>query len=165
MVAQTGYLDVTGFALRSVMPAEAVARLEAKSPGWLQTALNDASDAVNALLAKRYAVPFTAPYPSVVLRWVAKLVTLEGYAKLGFNPSSAEDKAAIVDQAVDARKEIAEAADAQNGKYELPLRQDTTVNGVVRGAPTSYSEQSPYVGRDRQATTGRLEDYAAYGSR
>lgn len=165
MVAQTGYLDVAGFGLRSVMPAEMIQRLEQKSPGWLQTTLNDISEEINGKLAKRYAVPFANPAPVVVLRWVAKLVTPEAYAKIGFNPSSEEDKALIIDPADQARDEIDEAADAQNGKYELPLRADTTANGISRGGPRVYSEQSPYVGFDRQAATGRGEDARRDGSR
>jgi hypothetical protein len=147
------------------MPAEMIQRLEQRSPGWLQTKLNSRSSWIDAKLGKRYAVPFAAPRPEIVLDWLAALVTPEAYAKIGFNPSSEEDKASIIDPADQARDEIDEAADAQNGKYELPLRADTTANGISRGGPRVYSEQSPYVGFDRQAATGRGEDVRRDGSR
>jgi hypothetical protein len=164
MVAQIGYLDVAGFGLRSVMPAEMIQRLEQRSPGWLQTKLNSKSAWIDAKLGKRYAVPFASPAPEIVLDWLAALVTPEAYGKIGFNPSSEEDKALIIDPADQARDEIDEAADAQNGKFELPLRADTSANGIVKGAPMVYSEQSPYVAFDRQAATGRDEDWRRNGS-
>lgn len=147
------------------MPGEMIARLENKSPGWLQTKLNAKSSWINAKLWKRYAVPFSAPYPEIVLDWLAALVTPEAYAKIGFNPSSEQDKSSIIEPADNARDEIDDAADAQNGKFELPLRQDTTAAGISRGGPMVYSEQSPYVAFDRQAATARSEDGARNGSR
>jgi hypothetical protein len=164
MVAQTGYLDVVGFGMRSIMPAEMIARLEAKAPGWLQTRLNAKSSWLNAKLPKRYDTPFTPPYPDIVLDWVAALVTPEAYAKIGFNPSSEQDKTSILDPAENAKDEIDEACDAQEGKFELPLRQNTSANGVTRGGTRVYSEQSPYVWADRQAATGRGEDGRRNGS-
>ncbi len=164
MVAKTGYLDVAGFGLRSVMPAEMIQRLEQKSPGWLQTKLNAKSAWIDAKLWKRYAVPFASPAPEIVLDWLAALVTPEAYAKIGFNPSSEQDKSSIIEPADNARDEIDEAADAQNGKFELPLRADTTAGGISRGGPRVYSEASPYVGFDRQAATGRDEDWRRNGS-
>lgn len=158
MVAQTGYLDVPGFGMRSIMPGEMIARLENKAPGWLQTRLNAKSSWLNAKLPKRYATPFVAPFPDIVQDWVAAMVTPEAYAKIGFNPSSEQDKTSILDPADQARDEVDEACDAQNGKFELPLRQDTSVNGVTRGGPRVFSETSPYAWADAQRATGRGQD-------
>jgi hypothetical protein len=165
MVEQTGYLGVDGFGMRTIMPTEMVARLENKSPGWLQTKLNAKSAWINAKLWKRYAVPFVSPYPEIILDWLAALVTPEAYAKIGFNPSSEQDKSSILEPADQARDEIDEAADAEKGKFELPLRQDTTAPGISRGAPFVYSEQSPYVWADRQSLAARGEDGRRNGSR
>lgn len=162
---QTGYLDVAGFGLRSIMPSEMIQRLESKSPGWLLQRLNSKSAWINAKLWKRYAVPFASPAPEIVLDWLAALVTPECYAKIGFNPSSEQDKSSIIEPADTARDEIDEAADAQNGKFELPLRSDSNAPGISRGGPMVYSEASPYVAFDRQAATGRAEDRMRNGSR
>ena len=165
MVAQTGYLDVAGFALRSIMPAESIARLENKSPGWLQTKLNEKSGWINAQLPKRYDAPFSAPYPEIVLGWLVAIVTVEAYGRLGVNITQEQDKAFILDPDARARQEIKEACDAVNGLFDLPLRANTTTSGITRGGPLGYSEQSPYVAFDRQSAVARREDEARNGSR
>lgn len=158
MVAVTGYLDVEGFRLRTMAPAQRVTEVENKVPGWLQTRLNARSSWINAQLAKRYATPFASPPPEIVCEWLTYLVTPELYAKLGFNPSAEDDKALILDPADRARDEIDEAADAENGKYELPLRQDTTATGVSKGGPFSSSQASPYAWMDVQRSRAVGED-------
>lgn len=158
VVPVTGYLDVAGFGMRSIMPSEKIQRLESKSAGWLQTKLNSKSAWINAKLWKRYKVPFENPAPEIVLDWLAALVTPEAYAKIGYDPSSEQDKASIIEPADNARDEIDEAADAENGRFELPLRQDTSTAGISRGTPFSSSQASPYAWQTQQRDKGRNED-------
>lgn len=141
------------------MPSGDVDRLEKSDPGFLEATLHTQSERVNAHLRKRYAVPFANPVPEMVLDWVVRLATAIAYAKRGINPSSGDTYVALIaERATTAEEEIAEAANAQFGLFDLPLRQDTTKTGIVKGAPISYSEASPYVGHDIQRRRGRMED-------
>lgn len=148
------YLDIPSFRLRTIMPSSDVDDLDQT---WLQTTLEDLSDLISSRLRKRYAIPFTSPYPPTVLRWLNKLATRECYAKRGWNPTSEQDQKAIEDAAVQAEKELTEAADSEKGLFDLPLRSDLqTSSGVSRGGPFSYSEQSPFswVDAQRDAISG-----------
>lgn len=154
----TGYLSVAEFRVRTLMPQSSVDELEVREPDFLQTRLNDWSAWMNARLRKRYAVPFATPYPVAVLHWLTALVTLDAYGKLGWQPSSESDSASIITPAGEAKTEIKEAADSKEGLFDLPLRANTTAEGISKGGPLSYSETSPYRWADLQAETGREED-------
>jgi phage gp36-like protein len=143
-------LTVAEFKVRSVMPNADIDLLEAQEPGYLQACLDDWAEEIESRLRKRYAVPFTAPYPRTVLRWLVKLVTRDGYHKLGYNPSSQQDRDAIDGAAERVEAEMKEAADAKDGLFDLPLRANSGASGVSRGGPLGYSEQSPYVWADLQ---------------
>jgi hypothetical protein len=141
----------------TVMPVDYVTSLETKSSGWILAQCALISEKINARLRKRYAVPFTSPYPDIVIGWVVAIVTARGYVKRGANPSD-QDTSEIFKQAEEAVQEIKEAADSQNGLFDLPLRSNTTSTGISRGGPLGYSEQSPYRWWNVQANTGREED-------
>jgi hypothetical protein len=66
--------------------------------------------------------------------------------------------------AAEALDEIKEAANAEGGLYDLPLRGDTNQSGITRGAARAYTETSPYVQLDVQAELGHGEDTSRYGS-
>lgn len=118
-----------------------------------------------ARLRKRYAIPFADPVPEVALKWLTDVLTKDCFDRRGRNPTSAEDQAAIDGPHDAALAEIKEAADAVNGLFELPLRDDQpNVNGVSKAGPLSYSETSPYVSMDLQACKGREEDFNRTGS-
>lgn len=159
-VAQDGYMSVADFRVRTVMPQASVDALESREPDFLQTTLNDWSAWINARLAKRYAVPFGDPPPTVVVVWLTQIVTFAAYAKLGWQPSSEQDRTAIVDPATQAKADVKEAADAKDGLFDLPLRSDTTTSGVAVGGPLAYAEASPYRWADLQAIDGREDDEA-----
>lgn len=108
------------------------------------------SSEMNALLGKRYEVPFGAPAPAIVKVWLADMVTPEIYDKRGWDVEDAQ-ATRIVGKADKARAEIEKAADEVAGLYELPLRQDTAGEGIgpLEG-PRAYSEASPYDWLDRQ---------------
>jgi phage gp36-like protein len=158
------YLTDAEFRLLTLLPVNVIDEVEARTPGWLTQQLTVVSSRMDARLAKRYAAPFVAPYPTVVQEWLAHIVSWRCYLKRGVNSldSEAAEYKAQHDQAL---KEIEEAANSEVGLFELPLVQsDPDGSGVVRGGPMSYSEQSPYVWTDSQAQVGRDEDSQGGGT-
>lgn len=159
----TAYLDLAGFKDLSEMPAASIDELEVDHAGWVDAQLGYWSRQIDARLAKRYATPFESPYPLAVQGWLARVVTVRALRRRGVDAND-EQYADMKADAEAAWAEIREAADSNEGLYELPLRADTTETGISRGGPYSYSEQSPYVWTDRQAATGRDEDAAGDGT-
>jgi hypothetical protein len=157
------YLDKDAFAALTVMPSGDVDLVEAAAPGWIDRKLAAKSRWIDALLAKRYEVPFVAPYPDTVTDWLARIVTLAAFLRRGVDPND-EQFVAIKADAEAAEAEIREAAASEEGLFELPLRADLTTTGVSKGDPFVYSEASPYVGFDLQRDTGRDEDRNGGGS-
>lgn len=153
----TTYLTLSEFKALSVAPSSLLDEIETASPGWIGTQLEYWSAQIDSRLRKRYAAPFVAPYPLSVQGWLARLVTVRCYLKRGTDPSDMQyaDIKADADAAV---SEIKEAADSVTGLFDLPLREDTTKTGVSKGGPFGYSEQSPYVWTDQQASIARGED-------
>lgn len=146
------YLSVAEWKSRTIMPGGDVDALEAQEPGFLSNALGDWTDEIEDRLRKRYAVPFVAPYPRAVLRWLTVLVTRDAYSKRGFNPSSEQDTASIITPAERAEASIKEAADSKDGLYDLPLRADALdASGIVKGEPMGDAQASPYSWVDAQA--------------
>lgn len=158
-------VSVTRFRDLSLMPSEDVDVLEQAYPGHISGRLEIAESWIHARLAKRYATPFssTSP-PSIFVGWVVAIVTLDAYLRRGFNPTSAQD-ALIERQADTARAEVVEAANAESGLFELPLRQDASASsGATLGGPFGYSEASPYVWTTQQVRRARGEDADGEGS-
>lgn len=144
------FLDLAAFKLRTVMPSADVDAIELIDPGYLDKRLTGWSGRIEARLRKRYAIPLEAPYPETILEWLTDIVTLEGYLKRGWNPSSAQD--ALIEKASDtAKAELKEAADSEKGLFDLPLREDLPgTSGVAFGGPLGYSEADPYQWMDVQ---------------
>jgi len=157
------YLTTSEFKTRSLIPSGYVDDIESADSGWTLIQLEEASAWIDSRLRKRYAAPFTSPYPVAVLSWLTKLVTVRCYLKRGVEATD-EQFVSIQQDAMDAKAEIKEAADSNVGLFDLPLRSDTTATGIDRSGPFAYSEQSPYVGFSRQARTGRTEDGNGSGS-
>ena len=152
------YLTDSEFRLATLLPVNVIDEVEDHTPGWLTQQLNLVSSRMDARFAKRYAAPFVVPYPTIVLEWLTHIVSWRCYLKRGVNSLDAEaaEYKAQHDQAL---KEIEEAAKADTGLFELPLRQDLpSGSGVSRGMPKGYSEQSPYVWTDQQVAAGVQED-------
>jgi hypothetical protein len=160
----TPYLTVEEFTLRTTMPSAYVTALENRQPGWLAMQLESSSRAdLDGPLRKRYSAPFDEPVPEIVKIWLARLVTPEAWSRYGYEANEADMESAL--KAADRTREaIKQAADAQNGLYDLPLRDDAKGTGISKGTPRVYSEQSPYVWTDRQRATGREEDNSRGGS-
>lgn len=157
------YLDTAGFKNHSPMANAAVDELETFAPGFLAAQLTAKSAWIDGRLSKRYEAPFAAPYPALVLEWLGRIVTPIAMMKRGVDPNDPQ-YVAIREDADAAKSEVDEAANSNEGRFELPLRSDTSANGVTRGGPRSYTEASPYVWTDEQRRTGRDEDANGEGS-
>lgn len=151
------YLDTPTLKLLSIIPPDYLDFIESSQAGWTAKVLERWSAWIDARLAKRYATPFGSPAPIAVQGWLSDIVTHEAYLKRGIDPTDQQ-----VQDVAGARKraeeEIKEAADAKDGMFELPLRADTTAQGISKGAPLFYSETSPYHTWSEQAADGKAED-------
>lgn len=143
-------LTLEGFKILTAMPPEDVEGVEAKFPGYIAAKIAVSTSRMHARLAKRYATPFASPAPEIVLGWIEAETTPMVYRKRGWNPGD-EQAAQIEQDRVDALAEQKEAADAENGLYDLPLRADNNASGISKGEPFGYSEASPYEWTDVQA--------------
>lgn len=152
------YLTVAEWKDATMMPTGTVVALEAKRAGYIQKRLDFRSAEIDARLRKRYAAPFSAPVPVVVQLWLAALVTLDAYRAMGFDPSSEQDST-IIDDANDAHAAIREAADAKDGLYDLPLREEAETSGIIRGRPLMRADKTPYesIVRNRRARAGEVQ--------
>lgn len=157
------YLDTDAFALRSQMPSKHIEDIEDAYPGWVEQQLETWSRWIDSRLVKRYAVPFEEPVPETIKIWLTSIVTLQAYLRMGIDPNDLDIEIVRSDRER-TLDEVREAADAEHGLFDLPLRQDTSKSGIVKGAPRSYSEASPYVWTDVQARVGRGEDRSRGGS-
>ena len=157
------YLTLVEYRGLSLMPGEDVDALEVRYPGWVAAQLGLASAHMDARLAKRYEIPFAAPYPVAVVGWLVRIVDVRALVKRGVS-SSDEQFTLIAEDAKAAAEEIKEAADADKGLYELPLRADTVAQGATRGLPLVYTEASPYVWTDVQRRAGYDEDQRGGGT-
>lgn len=157
------YLTVAGFKDFSLMPSALVDELEEIAAGFLDQQLESESRRIDSRLRKRYAVPFEAPVPVAVQGWLARIVTVRAFLKRGVDPTDAQftEIKADADAAI---AELKEAADSNEGLFDLPVRADSTATGISRGGPFGYSEASPYVWTDLQVATGRDEDRDGSGT-
>lgn len=153
------YLDSTAFALKTLLPQPVLDDVESATPGWLAAQLTDFGDYIDTRLAKRYGVPFAAPYPVIVVQWTVHVVQWRAYLKRGVNSldQQAQSYEALHDRAL---TELEEAANSETGLFDLPINTGEAVksSAIRTGYPLSYTETSPYVSQDRKATTGRTED-------
>ena len=167
MVVAT-YLDLDGFKGLTLMPEVFVLHVEKDTPGWITTQLEYWARWIDSRLRKRYASPFAAfdaapPTPASVQGWLARIVTVRVWLKRGIDTDDLQYSTIAAD-AVTAMAEVLEAADSDEGWFDLPLRTDEDGSAINRGHPRSYSEQSPFVFTDDQREIGRNEDEAGGGS-
>ncbi len=158
------YLDRNEYMEYSVLPMTTIDAVEAVQEGWIDRKLRALSSyAVDARLRKRYAVPFTSPYPDAVCDWVARLMDPLTLKKLGVDATD-EQFVSIAEDAKAAAEEIKEAADAVEGLFDLPIADTADASAITKGGPLGYSEASPYVGMDVQEYYARDEDRDGWGS-
>ena len=151
--------DVTAFRLLSVMPKGDVDLLEASADtaGFLDARIAGARATIFAQLRKRYDVTFPSGEPQIVGLWLAQIVTPAAYLKRGGNPSDAT-LLRIEAERTAAEAQVAQAADAVGGLFDLPLLANKAGTAISKGTPLAYAEQSPYTAKRRQSTDGRKED-------
>lgn len=147
----SAYLDIAGFKLRSILPA---VDIDSEDSAFVDLRLGVGSSEIDGMLRKRYAAPFAAPVPEVVLGWLAAITTPDVLLRRGWDPGTDQAKS-IVDAAALARSQIKEAADSKDGLWDLPLRADVTSTGISKGGPLGYAEADPYAWRDIQTEAVR----------
>lgn len=143
------YLTTVELRVRTIMPA---ADFDSLEPAFIASRLSIRSSEIDARLRKRYAAPFGTPFPEVVQGWLVDIVTPDLYFRRGWDPAS-EQGTAILELAAAARESMKEAADSQNGLYDLPLL-GTADTAISKGGPLGYSEASPYTWTDAQVYNG-----------
>ena len=141
--------DVIDFRTRTIMPDVDVDEVWRKRSGFLEAALRGSLADIYARLRKRYKTPMN-PVPEIVVRWQTLIVTPEAYRARGYDPQDPSLEAVEADR-TRAYEQIKEAADSQNGLYDLPLLDAADASGLAKGEPWSTSEASPYSWTDRQA--------------
>ena len=156
------YLDFDGFKNLTTMPSSFVDDVESVWPGWVEAQLEYWARWIDARLRKRYATPFAAhgdapPTPPSIQGWLARIVNVKVYLKRGVDPDDLQFDVVRQD-ATGAQAEVLEAANSEDGWFDIPTTKTADGSAINRGNPRSYSEQSPYVWTDAQQATGRNED-------
>jgi hypothetical protein len=131
------YLALAAYKSITTIPGSLVDACAAKGKDvgrWLEIK----SAHIRARLVKRYAVDFTdpGPVPEQIIAWLVALVDIEVWKCVGGNPEGREDGWYDKDrERVEA--ELKEAADAEGGLFELPLRSTDPVgdSAVNKGGP------------------------------
>lgn len=147
------YLTFETWKARSRLSSADCDDIYAREPTKVTTFLADTTEWINGRLRKRYNEALL-PTHATILRWCRDIVDLEVFILRGGNPSSMQDSL-YKEHHDTAKSEIKEAADAQNGLFDLPLKQDVTSTGVALGGPLGYSEASSYTWTDVQAEAVR----------
>lgn len=142
------YLTFATWKARSRWSSDDCEDIYAREQDKVDNALADTTEWINARLRKRYDEA-KLPTNRTVLAWCRDIVDFEVFLIRGGNPSSMQD--ALYKEKHDvAKAESKEAADSETGLFDLPLKQDVTDTGIVRGGPLGSSEDSPYAWTDQQ---------------
>lgn len=149
----TPYLTFETWKTRSRLSSDDCNDIYAREPTKVTTFLADTTEWINSRLRKRYDEA-ALPTNGTILRWCRDIVDLEIFMLRGGNPSSAQD-GLYKEHHDTAKAEIKEAADAATGLFDLPLKQDVTSTGIVKGAPIMEADASPWAWMDRQAEAVR----------
>ena len=163
------YLDIAKFKGLTLIPPGQVDDIEKVTPGWLDNQLGYWARWIDTRLRKRYASPFPAhdavpdSTPTSVQGWLARIVTVRVMLKRGVDPDDLQ-YVTIAADAEAAQAEVLEAANSDEGWFDIPLRTSEDGSAISRGNPRSYTEQSPYVWTDEQEAVGRNEDSSGRGT-
>jgi len=151
---------VTSLRHNTVVPGDLIDSLENLSghTGWVSRVLERKSRYIDARLRKVCPVPFSEPnVPAVVRDWLARLCAPEIYARRGWDPTDAQSKQIVADRDT-ALAELAEAANGELTKYDLPAVDTADATIQTKGVPRYSADASPFVFKTRQRTTGRRQD-------
>ena len=162
------YLDYDGFTKRTTLPPSFVCDVEDRDNGWIATQLETWARWIDSRLRKRYETPFAAfdatpPTPPTIQLWLTRIVTWRVMLRRGVDPNDLQADTIKADHDL-ALEELLEAANSENGWFDLPVRTDANGTAISQGSPLFYSEQSPYVHMDVQECIGRSEDESGTGS-
>lgn len=137
-LVQGDFIDPTG---AFTDPVKIAARVAWRA--FVDATLIIETSKIDARLRKRYAVPFAAPFSEIVRGWLTAIVTPILYRRRGWDPSDLQ-QADIIAEADKALAELKEAADSNEGLFDLPLRQDNAASAITQGGPYGYAEPGPY---------------------
>jgi hypothetical protein len=135
-----------------ILLEEDITFLEVRYPGITLRTATKVSGNFDGRLAKRYGVPFVAPYDDGLIDAVAAETSYRLLWKRGVNPDSPQavrgEKAHDVAEAW-----VKEAANSKDGLVELVKTQSNprAETSISKGGPMAYSECSPYSSIDVQA--------------
>jgi hypothetical protein len=152
------YLDLDGFRTRTLLNVTDVDFVETDSPGFVLSRIKIAISHIHGRLRKRYGktLPFSAPYPEIILDWITRIVSYEVMRKRGANPSDSALEGYKSD-AERALAEVKEAADSKDGIFDLPNPEEGESN-ISTAGPLGYSEQSAYVWSSIERAAGVEQD-------
>jgi phage gp36-like protein len=158
------YLTQSEYSAQTWISDSWLADAEVRKPGVINNSLVMESARIDSNLVKRYLVPFALPAPVVVQRWLIQLVNVQIMLVVGVDQTDMM-YTVVQGQYDTALKELDLAANGEAGHFELPQKAtEPSSDGIVKGSPRSYSEQSPYVGWDVQGCIGRREDINRRGT-
>jgi len=157
------FIDLDTFKDATIAAPEWADEVHARYPTFFAKQFALVSAYMEGRLRKRYPNAFVEPYPLQLVDWAAHILTYRMMNRRGIDATDeqAEDYRNNHDRAV---KEVDEASDSENGRWDIPLRADTTATGITQPEPLGYSETSPYVWMDVQAETGIQEDASGGGT-
>lgn len=147
------YLALATYKQRTTLDTSLVTLCENKGKDvtwWLEAA----SAEINMRLVKRYAVDFSSPgpVPDAIIKWLIRLVNVDVMECTGAIPEGRVDS-----WADEARKQVyaecEKAADAENGMFELPLKNTDALgsSAVNKGGPLCESFNTIHGWFDAQA--------------
>lgn len=163
------YLDFQKFRDATSIPESFVDDVEKRKAGWVDNQLELWARWIDGRLRKRYASPFNAhdaspdSTPTIIQLWLARIVTWRVMVRRGVDPNDLQADT-IKEDHDRAIEEIDEAADSEEGRFDIPLRTNEDGSAMRTTSPRGYSEASPYVYTDRQVATARREDDNGTGS-
>ena len=151
----TAYIDYAFFQDHTIIDWSDLVEFQSQNPGRLERLFASWSRFVDGLLRKRYVVPFVAPFPVELQLHLTRIVTSEVMKIRGYTHGTSQKEVCDSDYEM-SMEFFKELRDAEKGMLELPLKEQfPEAEGVAKGAPLGYSEQSPYEWTDVQVEAVR----------
>jgi hypothetical protein len=145
-------IDVPRFTTLTIIKPWRLVELEKHHPGFLAAHLEQETASIEDQLRHRYVVPFPARHKTIE-KWVTAIVQRDALLEIGVEGNDTL-WVEVVARAELAEKQIAEAADTQSAKWNLPLRDGKDATGIAKGGPLGYAETSPFDWTDQQVSGG-----------
>src|SRR5580658_6575792 len=130
------------------MSAADITIVENKTPGKVESLIAGNWAWMCGLLLKRYPLPWPLPVPELLLLWLTQITTPAVFRSRGVAGMGADSQIDRLDKLADeAKKEVRDAANGQNGLFELLMSDASPGTAVALGGPLAYTESSPYFWR------------------